>query len=221
MHLDILDLVFLTRNHNQAHKDTFATATTMADEQTKADACPVDHKTREAWLAQAKAQQQQQQHTQATRSLPQQTPVSSKSQSASTQTQGWTSSLLSYLPFTSPTTHPISSPSISASELSSSNHQQPQAPSLNTSRVVSSIPRTAAPGPSTCPANHERETGSDKDTGNWIYPSEKMFFDAMRRKGHDATSSDMKTVVPIHNAVNERAWKEIREWEEPYTGEGK
>ena len=43
-----------------------------------------------------------------------------------------------------------------------------------------------------------------------------MFFDAMKRKGHDTRAQDMKTVVPIHNAVNERAWKEIREWERPY-----
>lgn len=51
-----------------------------------------------------------------------------------------------------------------------------------------------------------------------MYPSEKMFFDAMRRKGHDQVeTADMKTVVPIHNAVNERAWKEIKEWERPYT----
>lgn len=43
-----------------------------------------------------------------------------------------------------------------------------------------------------------------------------MFFDAMKRKGHDTRAKDMRTVVPIHNAVNERAWKEIREWELPY-----
>ncbi len=29
----------------------------------------------------------------------------------------------------------------------------------------------------------------------------------------------MQTIVPIHNAVNERAWKEIREWEKPYGSE--
>ncbi len=52
-----------------------------------------------------------------------------------------------------------------------------------------------------------------KGTGNWIYPSEQMFFDAMRRKDFDARTEDMKTIVPIHNAVNERAWKMIREWE--------
>jgi cytochrome c heme-lyase len=65
------------------------------------------------------------------------------------------------------------------------------------------------------PANHEMETGLDP-SGNWVYPSEKMFFDAMKRKGYDARVADMKTVVPIHNAVNERAWKEIKEWEAPY-----
>jgi cytochrome c heme-lyase len=43
-----------------------------------------------------------------------------------------------------------------------------------------------------------------------------MFFEAMKRKGHNPQSPDMKTIVPIHNAVNERAWKEIREWERPY-----
>ena len=31
----------------------------------------------------------------------------------------------------------------------------------------------------------------------------------------------MKTIVPIHNAVNERAWKEIKEWERPYGSEEK
>lgn len=31
----------------------------------------------------------------------------------------------------------------------------------------------------------------------------------------------MKTIVPIHNAVNERAWKEIKDWEKPYGAEEK
>jgi cytochrome c heme-lyase len=48
-----------------------------------------------------------------------------------------------------------------------------------------------------------------------------MFFDAMRRKGFDARETDMRTVVPIHNAVNERAWKEIREWEAPYLAQSR
>lgn len=89
---------------------------------------------------------------------------------------------------------------------------------LGTDRVISTIPRSQSAGAtnSACPVNHETETGADAKTGNWVYPSEKMFFDAMKRKGHDTRAQDMKTVVPIHNAVNERAWKEIREWEMPY-----
>jgi cytochrome c heme-lyase len=63
------------------------------------------------------------------------------------------------------------------------------------------------------------ETGASA-SGNWIYPSEKMFFEAMKRKGYDAASaSDMKTVVPIHNAVNERAWAKIMQWEKPYASD--
>jgi cytochrome c heme-lyase len=94
---------------------------------------------------------------------------------------------------------------------------------LATSRVVSSIPRSSLPNtaaPNACPVNHEQETGSDAASGNWIYPSEKMFFDAMRRKGKAGGSreEDMRTVVPMHNAVNERAWAEIKAWEAAYTG---
>ncbi|TEB35985.1 cytochrome c and c1 heme-lyase [Coprinellus micaceus] len=35
----------------------------------------------------------------------------------------------------------------------------------------------------------------------------------MERKNHKPNAADMKTVVPIHNAVNERAWTEILKWE--------
>lgn len=65
-------------------------------------------------------------------------------------------------------------------------------------------------------ANNEQETGADATSGNWIYPSERMFFEAMRRKGHDPRAADMRAVVPIHNAVNERAWAEIKAWEAPW-----
>ncbi len=95
-------------------------------------------------------------------------------------------------------------------------HHPPAGQQLGTDRVISSIPRSSTPGPSSCPVNHEQETGTSA-SGNWIYPSEKMFFDAMKRKGYDAAqAADMKTVVPIHNAVNERAWAEILRWEQPY-----
>ena len=73
-------------------------------------------------------------------------------------------------------------------------------PSLSTEREVSSIPRGA-------------------EEGNWVYPSEAQFFAAMARKNHDPHATDMKTIVPIHNAVNERAWAEIQKWEAGRGGE--
>jgi Cytochrome c/c1 heme lyase len=46
-----------------------------------------------------------------------------------------------------------------------------------------------------------------------------MFFNAMRRKNFDPKETDMRTIVPIHNAVNEKAWKEIKGWESGRGGE--
>lgn len=71
---------------------------------------------------------------------------------------------------------------------------------LPTEREVSSIPRT----------------GTDS---NWIYPSQKQFYEAMKRKNWETKADDMTTVVPIHNAVNERVWYQILKWEENQGGE--
>lgn len=91
---------------------------------------------------------------------------------------------------------------------------------LASDREISSIPRadpslpTTTPDPRSPPiSNNEQETGADAKSGNWIYPSEKMFFDAMRRKNYNPNATDMTAIVPIHNAVNEKAWAEIKEWE--------
>jgi cytochrome c heme-lyase len=65
--------------------------------------------------------------------------------------------------------------------------------SLSTDREMSSIPKA--------------------DEGNWVYPSEAQFFAAMARKNHNPQAPDMRTIVPIHNAVNERAWGEVLKWE--------
>ncbi|VVT54241.1 uncharacterized protein SAPINGB_P003977 [Magnusiomyces paraingens] len=71
---------------------------------------------------------------------------------------------------------------------------------LSTEREISTIPRAS--------------TGD-----NWVYPSQQQFFTAMQRKNWDPSADDMKTVVPIHNAVNERAWTEILKWEQGEGGE--
>ncbi|KAI8825962.1 cytochrome c/c1 heme-lyase [Fimicolochytrium jonesii] len=48
---------------------------------------------------------------------------------------------------------------------------------------------------------------------NWVYPSEQMFFNAMRRKNWTPQEKDMGVVIPIHNAVNEQCWRQILLWE--------
>jgi hypothetical protein len=158
-----------------------------------AETCPVDHKAREAWLRQAKAQ----------------TPNQPTSPHAPLETSsGCDSTQLDQAPTPSASARPAPS---TAGILGSLR--------LGTQREVSTIPRsvpTAEPIPSARaarPANNEAETGADKTTGNWIYPSEQMFFDAMKRKAYNPEQADMKTIVPIHNAVNERAWMEIKRWE--------
>lgn len=90
---------------------------------------------------------------------------------------------------------------------------------LANDREVSTIPRanpniqTTTPNPISRTPNAEETSSLDVGSGNWIYPSEKMFFDAMRRKKYQPRATDMAAIVPIHNAVNEQAWKEIKEWE--------
>ncbi|RJE20104.1 cytochrome C1 heme lyase [Aspergillus sclerotialis] len=160
-----------------------------------AGACPVDHKTREVWLQQHRPSGD--------------APHPHQSSTNSSQTEG--------LPRTK-STRPLS-----------------------TDREVSNIPRAIDPSkqhPSECPAtpsspyaanaashgspsNSEYETGHDKETGNWVYPSERQFFEALMRKGNTPNSTSSATelattvasIIPIHNAVNERAWKEIVTWE--------
>ncbi|GJC81544.1 putative cytochrome c1 heme lyase [Colletotrichum liriopes] len=173
-----------------------------------AEACPVDHKSREAWLAQARAASAA--ANPHTSPAEQQSPHQSLDQVSPQPSRSWTQSLRSYIPFTSSSSTAQDAPNPGPSAKAKTG--------LDTEREVSTIPRTATsayPGNSR-PSNHEQETGADETTGNWIYPSQKMFFDAMKRKGHDTRAADMATVVPIHNAVNERAWKEIKEWEKPY-----
>ena len=55
----------------------------------------------------------------------------------------------------------------------------------------------------------------------WQYPSEQMFYNALKRKGKggDVREEDMNTVVSIHNAVNERTWRQLMAWEAPHCDE--
>ena len=70
---------------------------------------------------------------------------------------------------------------------------QPVVTGLNSARTASSIPK--------------------KDGTLWEYPSEEQFYKAMQRKHMSPDAGDMPVIIPIHNAVNEKCWQEILEWE--------
>lgn len=75
--------------------------------------------------------------------------------------------------------------------------------SLPTEREVSSIPRY--------------QENESQEQANWVYPSPAQFYSALtRKKQHSPQANDMYTVVPIHNAVNERVWQQVLEWEAGY-----
>lgn len=92
-----------------------------------------------------------------------------------------------------------SSTSASASASASSSSSTSLLGHLPTAREISSIPRA--------------------DGEKWVYPSEAQFFAAMERKQHNPRAQDMRVVVPIHNAVNERAWGEVLNWERGWGGD--
>jgi len=74
-------------------------------------------------------------------------------------------------------------------------------------------PSTSQPAPSHLPNEREVSSIPRTDGSNWVYPSESQFFNAMARKNHNPQATDMKVIVPIHNAVNERAWAHVMTWE--------
>ena len=82
-------------------------------------------------------------------------------------------------------------------------HQAQKMP-LNTGRVKSPIPKGG--------------TEDDDSNETWTYPSEQMFFNALKRKGKgsDAEEEDMSTIIAIHNNMNERTWNRVLEFEKTF-----
>lgn len=70
----------------------------------------------------------------------------------------------------------------------------PAASSLPTTRTASSIPRAAT-------------------TQTWSYPSPRMFYNALLRKGYDTDIKDVQVMVEVHNFLNEQVWGEVLKWE--------
>ncbi|KAK0712385.1 cytochrome c/c1 heme-lyase [Lasiosphaeria miniovina] len=235
MHTDLLDTVLVSQNASALVGDSGSIATASMKEPKPDTAaagaaeerCPVDHKTREMWLQQARATSAAAEQSGKLQTPPAAAtatatatataaagPLPTTPNTAQPPTSTWSSWLRS--PFGTQQRNPEPT-TTTATPTQTLRAARPNAPlPLGEDREVSSIPRSSTPGPSSCPSNHEQETGASV-SGNWVYPSEKMFFDAMKRKGYGASAAaDMKTVVPIHNAVNERAWGEILRWEAPY-----
>ncbi|KAM0683835.1 holocytochrome c synthase [Mitosporidium daphniae] len=74
----------------------------------------------------------------------------------------------------------------------------PLSKGLSTERESSTIPKVTAPG-------HVDET--------WKYPSPRMFYHALLRKGYATDPQDIDSMLFIHNQLNEGVWKHILEWE--------
>lgn len=87
----------------------------------------------------------------------------------------------------------------------------------SSSKGAPAQPQPHAPG--TLPQDREISSIPRVDGSNWVYPSQAQFYAAMARKNHNPQASDMRVIVPIHNAVNERAWLEVMKWEAGQGGE--
>lgn len=194
------------------------------------EACPVDPATRAAWLK-SKSSTATFPGTSAAASRAPPSNSCDSSQMDQSPPASEPKGFLSRLFWSSPPPGP-----------SSSNNPSKNPRTLGVDREISTIPRASPIDRSEGgnPANSEKEGGVSA-SGNWIYPSERMFFEAMKRKGYAADAQDMRTIgtaaeftnqefiygitltfkVPIHNAINERSWKEIKDWERPYGAEAK
>ncbi|CEQ40162.1 SPOSA6832_01746 [Sporobolomyces salmonicolor] len=154
-------------------------------------ACPVDHSTREQWLAQNPS------------ARPSTAPLSDPSSEAlppRLSTEREVSTIPRWLP-PSQSSSPSSSPSAS-----------PSSPAP---------PSSAAEPPSACPAHSAHvpapssveQAATVPSEPNWVYPSPASFYAALERKQRNPNPNDMGIVVPIHNAVNERVWAQVLDWE--------
>jgi len=69
------------------------------------------------------------------------------------------------------------------------------------------------------PVDRQKSTIPNPNTGQtWVYPSQQMFWNAMKRKGwqwgpEDISANDMGQIIKIHNTNNENAWGEVLKWE--------
>lgn len=65
--------------------------------------------------------------------------------------------------------------------------------SLSNEREESSIPRQ----------------NNDNSQDKWQYPSQRMFYNALQRKGKGVEKEGIEGMLMIHNAINEKVWEEL------------
>lgn len=83
--------------------------------------------------------------------------------------------------------------------------EDPDSANLATTRQESSIPRAL---------------DSEAERARWNYPSQRMFYNALRRKGHAVASKDIPTLLHIHNTLNEQVWERLlTQWETLHSSE--
>lgn len=150
------------------------------------DKCPVDHSKRAAWMQNMTEKKPEPQHE------PEKCPVDHLARAK------WLSSVS--VATTAPEAIEVEAIEVAPGCDSQKLAAEPKYATdtaLPTTREISSIPRTST---------HD----------NWVYPSQKQFYEAMKRKNWNPDASDMQTVVPIHNHVNELAWRHIMFWEKSH-----
>ncbi|KAG7891307.1 hypothetical protein KL935_004581 [Ogataea polymorpha] len=194
----------------------------MSQDQPK---CPVDHGAREKWLAKAK-------QIERARNTPSQEPAAPQSFISRLLWAPSVSAPIAPSQSTKPPGHPQTTSHVS--ETCPVDHEARKtwltagkttfAPEAVEQDRTCSSDDVDSPKPIVVDVDlpEEREVSSIPRTGaqsNWIYPSQKQFFNAMRRKDWNPDAGDMKTIVPIHNMVNERAWAYILMWERGQGGE--
>lgn len=171
------------------------------------DKCPVNHEQQAASFPSGHSQNGANQSN-----IPNECPMSENYQATQTKRVATATSKIEY-PSECPMSQQLAGSTGShQDELIDSTNMMPVHPNqtpepgqpfdLSKNRQVSSIPRA--------------------DTGhNWVYPSEQMFWNAMRKKGWNKTdvegnpieAKDLTDIIRIHNVNNELAWKEVLKWE--------
>ncbi|BGP41776.1 Cytochrome c1 heme lyase [Rhodotorula kratochvilovae] len=165
-------------------------STPTAQDPPPASACPVDHDTRSKWLDE-----------QSTAALPQKHSFPARGADHDPHahllsTEREVSSIPRWLP--------------SSSSSSSSSTAPPPEPAPASAHA--DVP------PSACPMHESERAAALPNEENWVYPSPASFYSALQRKERNPQARDMGIVVPIHNAVNERVWNQVLDWEREAMG---